>query len=455
MKRNATPCNTRKQAKPNVFNPVDDRAGRRMRGLWIRNGTFYSQFRIKGHVEQVPLHGAATVAEAETARQVLKAKIKSGTYAPEADIPKPAELKPDPPAPARDHSIPAAIVGYKGNRDALKREDKKTRARENSGLNFWGRFLKKSRPHISALDGKMLNDFAVWRLKHDPKKPDAPIVVDEKKADNVGGRAVDVNISAIQKVAAWAVLEGWLPTMPNLTWKKLAKAPKDVRLMSSKDLDALANANIVTPEILAATPYGHRHFIEATTQPAVSFRDYIYLIWLSGGREYECTRQRWSNVTWSRTAVEDEGEWLKGERIPGHLFFPGKEAKAGGGRAAEDRSVDFHARLEEHLLDMYERRNKASDWMFPAPYDPKVPQGSFRKQLERARATINQADIGFHFGRHYFISHSVMAGVDFRTIAVWVSHRDGGILIGTKYSHLAPGHSKRSSIRMDKEFKKS
>lgn len=50
-----------------------------------------------------------------------------------------------------------------------------------------------------------------------------------------------------------------------------------------------------------------------------------------------------------------------------------------------------------------------------------------------ARAKAGLPKVGFHDLRHYFISYSVMAGIDFMTIAAWVGHRDGGVLIGTVY----------------------
>ena len=46
-------------------------------------------------------------------------------------------------------------------------------------------------------------------------------------------------------------------------------------------------------------------------------------------------------------------------------------------------------------------------------------------------------DVTFQYFRHYFISHCVMAGVDFMTIAKWVGHLDGGVLIGKLYGHLS------------------
>lgn len=55
---------------------------------------------------------------------------------------------------------------------------------------------------------------------------------------------------------------------------------------------------------------------------------------------------------------------------------------------------------------------------------------------------------------HYFISHAVMAQpwIDYMTIAIWVSHRDKGILIAKKYGHLRPGHTARMSKHLDTAF---
>ena len=43
---------------------------------------------------------------------------------------------------------------------------------------------------------------------------------------------------------------------------------------------------------------------------------------------------------------------------------------------------------------------------------------------------------------------AVMSGVDFRTIAAWVGHKDGGVLIGKVYGHLADGHRKAMGERV-------
>ena len=42
-----------------------------------------------------------------------------------------------------------------------------------------------------------------------------------------------------------------------------------------------------------------------------------------------------------------------------------------------------------------------------------------------------------------------MSGIDFMTIARWLGHKDGGILIGKVYGHLADDHRKAQAARMN------
>jgi hypothetical protein len=51
--------------------------------------------------------------------------------------------------------------------------------------------------------------------------------------------------------------------------------------------------------------------------------------------------------------------------------------------------------------------------------------------------------------RLYFISHCVMAGIDYETIATWVSHRDGGVLIGRLYGHLYKAHGRAMAQKLN------
>jgi integrase len=100
---------------------------------------------------------------------------------------------------------------------------------------------------------------------------------------------------------------------------------------------------------------------------------------------------------------------------------------------------------------MHKRRVPDSQWLFPSPQrgDKDIHAITFRESLELARAHAKMPKIAFHDMRHFFISYAVMSGVDFMTIASWVGHRDGGVLIGKVYGHLAETHRMAQALRVN------
>jgi len=50
--------------------------------------------------------------------------------------------------------------------------------------------------------------------------------------------------------------------------------------------------------------------------------------------------------------------------------------------------------------------------------------------------------------RRCFITRAVEHGIDFKTIAAWQAHRDGGVLIAKTYSHLRNEHSESMAKRL-------
>ncbi len=67
--------------------------------------------------------------------------------------------------------------------------------------------------------------------------------------------------------------------------------------------------------------------------------------------------------------------------------------------------------------------------------------------LDAKKALISACKInGFphfthHSMRHFFVSNALEKGVDFKTIAAWVGHKDGGLLVAKTYGHLRDTHS--------------
>ena len=42
-----------------------------------------------------------------------------------------------------------------------------------------------------------------------------------------------------------------------------------------------------------------------------------------------------------------------------------------------------------------------------------------------------------------------MSGIDFLTVSRWLGHKDGGILLGRSYAHLANEHRKTQAARLN------
>ena len=50
--------------------------------------------------------------------------------------------------------------------------------------------------------------------------------------------------------------------------------------------------------------------------------------------------------------------------------------------------------------------------------------------------------------RHFFCSNAIEAGIDFKVIAGWLGHKDGGYLVAKTYGHLRDAHSFEMAKRM-------
>ena len=148
--------------------------------------------------------------------------------------------------------------------------------------------------------------------------------------------------------------------------------------------------------------------------------------------------------------------------------------------------MDVTPALKAHLQEMRKQRQQDSEWLFPSPQrrDKDLHARTFRESLLLTRGARGSKcgkcgevcfgervtkcalcdskrlvaedqvlpdklqRFGFHDCRHHFISYAVMSGVDFMTIARWVGHRDGEILIGKVYGHLSDEHAKSQAARV-------
>jgi len=155
--------------------------------------------------------------------------------------------------------------------------------------------------------------------------------------------------------------------------------------------------------------------------------DYLRFLAFSGAREKEALRIKWADVNFERERVT-----IGADRLTKNW---------------ESRTVEFNPQLGALLRELHARRAPDCSWLFPSPRrGPRDEHArSFRESLKIARKAAALEWIGFHDLRHYFCSVCVMAGIDFMTIATWLGHKDGGILVGKVYGHLLDEHRSKAA----------
>ena len=66
---------------------------------------------------------------------------------------------------------------------------------------------------------------------------------------------------------------------------------------------------------------------------------------------------------------------------------------------------------------------------------------SAKKSIATACEKSGIPHFGHHAMRHFFCSNAIEAGCDFKVIANWLGHKDGGVLVAMTYGHLRNEHS--------------
>jgi integrase len=251
--------------------------------------------------------------------------------------------------------------------------------------------------------------------------------ITERLKKGASPRTVNLDVTILRNCLNRAIDDGWIKHLPTENLRPLETTTPKRPLFTSQDLEALcAAANDRKEDGSPVTKHGEQ------------FCDYIRLLAWSGAREQEALGLRWRDVDFSRSQVTIGAE--------------------GDTKNRAGRVVDFNPKIKGHLLDMKARARGVSAWLFPSPQrgDKDVHAKTFRESLKlvRKHAAKKQphlADKGFHDMRHLFCSMCVMSRVDFRTIAAWVGHKDGGILIGKVYGHLADEHRQAMAQKVNFE----
>ena len=228
-----------------------------------------------------------------------------------------------------------------------------------------------------------------------------------RKAEGVSARTINLDLVAFNNAMAYGVERGWLSAAPRL--KKLKeRAPPARTLLTGGDIKRLLRACV--PKV---------------TKNARELKFYLRFLCLTGCREQEALKVRWSDVDlWNQQVTI------------------GADADT---KNSKHRIVNFTPELKELLHEMNETRAPDSSFLFPSPQrgERDIAAKSLRESFKLVRKKAGLPHVGFHDFRHFFASQCVMAGIDFMTVAHWLGHSDGGILVGRVYGHLADEHKRR------------
>lgn len=393
MKSNATECNTQNaQLSPSapdshaqaVYQKVCDGRKRPVRGLWIRNGRFYARLSVLD-----PNTGQKKV------RRVPLEGIETVPQA-QAELRRLLTLRESNQLPALKRTPKFAdcvrdYFEFYGKVKDAKRP--RTLATERVHLNRWVEHLGETR--LNHITKAMINGF-----------------IAKRQGDGLSGRTVNLAIIALRNVLNKAVDDGWITRLPTENLRPLKWTAKKRELVTLDQIEKVCEAAL------------------KVSKNGPQFGDYVRLMAFCGARMTETLGLKWADVDWVNRQLTIGADGMS------------KNHKA--------RVVDFNPQLEELLKDMNARRAPDSQWLFPSPQrgDQDRAAKDFRATLMLARKEAGLERFGFHDCRHFFISMGVMSGIDYMTIARWVGHSDGGVLIGRVYGHLSNEHAQRQAQRL-------
>jgi integrase len=374
------------------FIAARDSRNRRIPGLYLRNGRYYAQLWVdvgsgKKAARRFPLRddNDEPVRTLAAAREALDIKRND----------------------RRENRLPT--IGHKPlfarycatyfDKAKVQRKRLGTIAGEREALVRWCDHLGHVR--IDRIATPTIAAFIDKRLKGG--------VFGGRKLGAVSERTVNLDLMKLRNVLKTAIDDGYLRELPRI--KMLDEAPPQKRkLVTPAEFDQLLDAAR-----------------NACKKNGDQLADYLKFLAFSGAREQEALRVRWADVDLDRGRVTIGSD--------------------GFTKNWESRTVEFNPNLSALLNEMHARRVPDCSWLFPSPQrGPRDEHAkSFRESLKTARKAAGLEWIGFHDLRHYFCSVCVMAGIDFMTIAAWLGHKDGGILVGKVYGHLLDEHRQKAA----------
>jgi integrase len=369
------------------FAKVHDGRKQPIRGLWVRNGRYYARLKVEN-----PITGESKVRRialvdseqkpVETVPQAVKAMERLTTQRADQNLPQLSRT------PKFTDYVKIYLESISSGQGA--KADGSV-AKEKTILGRWSDYKHLGNLRLNQIKRVHVNRFIDARLK-----------------ENVSPRTINLDVIGLRVLLKRALADGLVQRLPTEGLRPLKTETPIRELVSAAEIERLCNA---------AT---------SATENAQQFADYIRILAFCGARRNEALGLMWNDFDGKRLFIR--------RQVTPKGVKPLKNKEA--------RSVDLNPKLRALLEDMKKRNGDVSQWIFPSPQrgDKDIPARTFKESLTLARDAAKMPNFNFHDCRHHFISMCVMSGIDFMTIAAWVGHKDGGVLIGKVYGHLANEH---------------
>ena len=193
---------------------------------------------------------------------------------------------------------------------------------------------------------------------------------------------------------------------------------KDDGLILDSPARVVKRRKVVDKQIVIPTREEYERLLAAVDRldpRARESKNLIQLLALSGMRLGEATRIVWREIDFERDQFAVSGGDV-------------------GTKNNETRFVPLFPSLKRFLEESFKEERREGDAEV-------ISIQSTKSALISACNHEGLPHFTHHSLRHFFVSNAIEVGVDFKTIADWVGHKDGGILVAKRYGHLRSDHS--------------
>jgi integrase len=222
----------------------------------------------------------------------------------------------------------------------------------------------------------------------------------------IGASTFNHDLTALVAILNYGVREGLLLENPALTLKRRKLQKRKVAIPTTEQFSTLVKT------------------IRSFDCRARTGADLVELLAYSGMRLSEATALIWADIDFERSQFTVTGG-------------------ANGTKNHEARTVPLFPALRSLLEQIKnERQGKITSCQRVTPIV------TAKKAIGSACKKAGLPYFHHHLFRHFFVSQAIEAGVDFKCIAAWVGHKDGGVLVARTYGHLRDTHSAEMAKRM-------